>query len=430
MSRILLAGLSFLAACSTSQPPAADTVATPAARADGTPAGASRLLVQNGADLLAEQLPPVLAGRRIGLVTNHTGLDATRRSTIDLLADRTDVELVALYGPEHGIRGTAAPGEKVDSGRDARTGLPVHSLYGSTRKPTPAMLEGVEALVFDIQDVGARQYTYIYTMALAMEAAAAQRIPFVVLDRPNPVTGDIVEGGLLDTAYASFVGMYAIPSRHGMTVGELARLFNDRFGIGAELHVVSMRGWRRDLWHDETGHEWVAPSPNLPRLESAVHYPGTVFFEGTNLSEGRGSSHPFEQTGAPWLRAEEVVAEMNRLALPGVRFEAVTFTPVASAAKFGGVPLRGVRLVATDRAAYRPLEATLRLIDTIRRLHPGEFRFTGPTAESPNAYWLDRLAGTDRLRKAMESGTLDALLAAWDAEARSFGDVRKGYLLY
>jgi uncharacterized protein YbbC (DUF1343 family) len=380
--------------------------------------------------MLAERLPAVLQGKRVGLITNQTGRASDGRSTIDVLAADSRLQLVALFGPEHGIRGAAAPGEHVDDTRDARTGLPVHSLYGATRKPTAEMLRGVEALVFDIQDVGSRTYTYIYTMALAMQAAREQGVPFVVLDRPNPIGGRIVEGNFLDTAYASFVGMYPIPVRHGMTVGELARLFNDAFGIGADLTVVQMDGWRRDLWWDQTGLEFIPPSPNIRRLDAAISYPGTVFFEGINLSEGRGTDFPFEQTGAPWLRADSVVAAMTAMRLPGVRFEAVTFTPVASAAKFGGELLHGVRLHITDRETYRPVRTVLLLIDTIRRLHPAEFRFTGPTPESPDAYWIDRLAGTDRLRKAIEGGTLPALLDEWDRDSRGFEASRGRYLLY
>lgn len=406
-------------------------VVEPAATAVAAPRSQPvRKLVRPGVDMLAERLPAALAGKRVGLITNHTGRASDGRSTIDVLANDSRLQLVALFGPEHGIRGSAAEGETVDDARDARTGLPVFSLYGATRKPTPEMLRGIEALVFDIQDVGSRTYTYIYTMALAMEAAREQGIPFVVLDRPNPITGTIVEGNILDTAYASFVGMYPIPVRHGMTVGELARLFNEAFGIRADLTVVPMDGWRRDLWWDQTGLDFVPPSPNIRRLEAAIHYPGTVFFEGTNLSEGRGSEFPFEQTGAPWLRADTVVAAMEAMRLPGVRFEAVTFTPEASAAKFGGQPLHGVRLHVTDREAYRPVRTALLLIDTIRRLHPDEFRFIGPTAQHPDAYWIDTLAGTDRLRKAMEAGTLTRLLDTWERDARGFEATRRRYLLY
>ena len=386
--------------------------------------------VRLGVDVIQDSLPSVLVGRRVGLITNHTGRDSRGRSTIDILAADSGLTLVALYAPEHGLRGTAAEGATIASGRDAETGLPIHSLYGATRQPTPAMLEGVEALVFDIQDVGSRTYTYPYTMALGMRAAKEKGIPFVVLDRPDPVGGVVVEGGVLDSALASFVGMYPIALRHGMTVGELAGMFNDAFGIGANLTVVRMDGWRRDMWFDQTGLTWVAPSPNLPRLESAVSYPGTVFFEGINLSEGRGSDHPFEQTGSPWLRADTVVAEMERMGLAGVHFEAVTFTPATSAAKFPGQELHGVRIVVTDRDSYRPVDVVARLIDTIRRLHPADFRFTGNSESSPDIYWLDRLAGTRRLRQAMERGTLGELLDEWQRDAAGFDAARQRYLLY
>ena len=377
--------------------------------------------VRPGVEVFVDAVPAAVRGKRVGLITNHTGLDRSGRSTIDLLHGSPGVELVALYGPEHGLRGTAAPGEKVASGRDERTGLPFHSLYGETQKPTPAMLQGVEALVFDIQDVGARQYTYVYTMALGMQAAREKGIPFVVLDRPNPIGGTRVEGNLLDTAFASFVGMYPIPVRHGMTAGELARLFNREFGIGANLTVVPVEGWRRGAWQDATGLPWVNPSPNIRRLEAAIHYPGTVFFEGTNLSEGRGTQLPFEQTGAPWLDAEAVAAEMNTLRLPGVRFEAVRFAVEPTAAKFPGQTLPGVRLVLTDRETYRPVEATLLLIDAIRRRHPREFQWSRT---------IDRLAGTGRLRQAVEAGTLRELLREWERDAERFRRTREPYLLY
>jgi uncharacterized protein YbbC (DUF1343 family) len=397
-----------LAACAPQDPPRA---AAPAAR------------VRPGIEVFLESPPAAVRGKRIGLITNQTGVDRAGTLSIDRLAASDAVELVALFSPEHGIRGTAAPGEKIASGRDERTGLPIHSLYGDTRKPTPEMLRGIDALVFDIQDVGSRTYTYVYTMALGMEAAKEAGIPFVVLDRPNPVGGTRVEGNLLDTAYATFVGMYPIPVRHGLTAGELAQLFNREFGIGADLTVVRAEGWTRGAWFDATGLPWVPPSPNIPRLESAIHYPGTVFFEGTNLSAGRGSSHPFEQVGAPWLDAAGVAREMNARGLPGVRFEAVEFTPARPGdQKFDGVALRGVRLVLTDRDAYRPVATSLALADAVFRRHRGEFRWL-------QSHW-DRLAGTDQLRRAIEAGTLDAELRAWDADAARFEQTRRPYLLY
>jgi uncharacterized protein YbbC (DUF1343 family) len=383
--------------------------------------GATPVGMRAGVESFVANVPTALRGKRLGLITNHTGIDRQRTSTIDLLARSPDVKLVALFSPEHGIRGTAAPGEHIESGRDARSGLPVHSLYGATRKPTPEMLEGLDALVFDIQDVGARQYTYVYTMALAMQAAAERRMPFIVLDRPNPVGGQIVEGNILDTAFASFVGMYPIASRHGMTAGELARFFNREAGIGANLTVIRVDGLTRGQWFDDTGLPWVAPSPNLPTLASATHYPGTVFLEGTNLSEGRGSNAPFEQTGAPWLRPNEVIAALNGRNLAGVRFEPVSFAVVPTAAKFGGATLPGIKLIVTDRNAYRPVRTVLTLIDEIRRLHPAEFAWSGS---------MDRLAGTGRVRQAIEAGTLPALLADWDRDAQRFESIRSPYLLY
>jgi uncharacterized protein YbbC (DUF1343 family) len=391
--------------------------------APAAPRSPSAAPVRPGIDVLFDTPPAALRGKRVGLITNQTGVDRAGTSTIDRLAAAPGMKLVALFSPEHGIRGAAAPGEKIASGTDPRTGLPIHSLYGDTRKPTAEMLRGIDALVFDIQDVGSRTYTYVYTMALGMQAAAEHRLPFVVLDRPNPIGGTAVEGNLLDTAYATFVGMYPIPVRHGMTAGELARLFNREFGIGADLTVVPVEGWRRETWFDATRLPWIAPSPNIPRLESAIHYPGTVFYEGTNLSSGRGSSHPFEQVGAPWLRAGEVVREMNAQGIPGVRFEAVEFTPRSPGdRKFADTTVQGVRLVLTDREAYRPVAASLLLLETIRRLHPRELTW--------NRRHFDRLAGTDRMRAAVEAGTVRELLREWDADAGRFRRSREPYLLY
>jgi uncharacterized protein YbbC (DUF1343 family) len=379
----------------------------------------ARTHVELGVDRLAAGLPPVLRGKRVGLITNHTGHDRNRVATIDLLAGRTDLRLVALYAPEHGIRGTASG--RIESETDSRTGLPIHSLYGETRKPTAAMLEGVEALVFDIQDVGVRQYTYLSTMALAMQAAAEKRIPFVVLDRPNPIGGTVVEGNIREAGIESFVALYPIASRHGMTAGELARLYNSEFRIGADLTVVPLVGWKRDLWLDATDLPWTGPSPNLPRFEGVIHYPGTVFFEGTNLSEGRGSQNPFEQTGAPWLRAREVVDTMNARRLPGVRFEAVEYAVLPTGRKFAGQTIPGVRYIVTDRATYRPVATTMRLIEVIRRLHPTDFQWRS---------YMDQLSGSTRIRSAIDGGILEDLLTEWERDARRFEAMRRPYLLY
>jgi uncharacterized protein YbbC (DUF1343 family) len=396
-----------------------------AASPAGTPAH-----VRLGVDRLADSLPRILTGKRVGLITNHTGRDRAGTPTIDLLAARNDMKLVALFGPEHGIRGVATG--RVNDARDEKTGLPVYSLFGETEKPTDAMLANVDALVFDIQDVGVRQYTYLSTMGLAMQAAAKKKIPIVILDRPNPIGGTIVEGNIREQGMESFVGLYPIASRHGMTAGELARLYNKEFGIGADLHVIPLEGWKRELWSDQTDLPWTRPSPNLPTFAGVINYPGTVFFEGTNLSEGRGSDNPFEQTGAPWLRAQEVADSMNARHLPGVQFSAVDFAVLPTARKYGGQTIHGVRMTVTDRERYRPIATTMRLIELIRRLHPQDFQWRHSTA-SPNAvetYYFDTLTGSRRTRAAIENGTLETLLAEWDRDAQKFRETRKPYLLY
>ncbi len=392
-------------------------------------AASAQAHVRLGVDRLADALPATLIGKRVGLITNHSGHDRARTPTIDLLAARTDLKLVALFAPEHGIRGGGSG--TINFETDQKTGLPVHSLYGETRQPTAAMLENVDALVFDIQDVGVRQYTYLSTMGLAMQTAAARKIPFVVLDRPNPVGGNIVEGNIREQGLESFVGLYPIASRHGLTAGELAQLYNKEFGIGADLHVVQLQGWKRELWLDKTDLPWTGPSPNLPRFEGVIHYPGTVFFEGTNLSEGRGSDNPFEQTGAPWLRAREVADVMNARRLPGVRFAVVEFAVLPGARKFPGQTLPGVRMTVTDREQYRPVATTMRLIEVIRRLHPTDFQWrSSRAADGRESFTLDRLAGSSRIRAAIEAGTLESLLAEWERDAQRFRELRKPYLLY
>jgi len=373
-----------------------------------------------GVEVFVERPPALVRGKRVGLITNQSGIDRQRRSTIDLLRSLPDLTLVGLYSPEHGIRGVAET--RVASTVDEKTGLPVHSLYGDTTKPTAQMLEGIDVLVYDIQDLGVRQYTFESTLALAMQAAAEKGIPIVVLDRPNPVTGTILEGNILEPAYQSFVGIYPVLSRHGMTLGELAKMYNAEQRIGADLTVVPVEGWRRNMWWDETGLPWVNPSPNIRRLEAAIHYPGTVFFEATTVSEGRGSDLPFEQIGAPWLRNTEVVAAMNAMNLPGIRFEAVEFPTAETARKYPGQMLKGVRFTLTDRASYRPLATSLVMIDLIRRLHPDQFQWAGAT--------LERHGGSARLRQAIEGGTLAELLREWERDQATFRKKRAPYLIY
>ncbi|HEX7090947.1 MAG TPA: DUF1343 domain-containing protein [Longimicrobiales bacterium] len=384
--------------------------------------------VRPGVEVFVENPPEVVRGKRVGLITNHSGIDRQRRATIDLLRAMPELELVALFSPEHGIRGTAD--SRVESSVDEATGLPIHSLYSDTRKPTPEMLEGIDVLVYDIMDLGVRQYTYESTLALAMQAAAENGIPIVVLDRPNPVTGTIMEGNILEPGFESFVGIYPVLSRHGMTVGELARMYNAEQNIGADLTVVPVEGWTRDMWFDETGLPWVNPSPNIRRLEAAIHYPGAVFFEAINVSEGRGTDTPFEQIGAPWLKNEEVAAEMNAMNLPGIRFEPVEFDIAEGASKYPGEHVKGVRFSITDRETYRPIETSLLMIELIRRLHPAEFRWRGANGRESRMLTIERHGGTARLRQAIEAGTVRELLREWERDQAIFREKRAPYLLY
>jgi uncharacterized protein YbbC (DUF1343 family) len=405
--KALFASLVLLAACARS-------AVTVGPFSDG--------LVRPGLDVFLADVPTALRGKRIGLIANHSAIDRAGRPAIDLLAKHKDLALVALFAPEHGIRGTAAAGAKVEDERDSKTGLPIYSLYKTEdRGPADSMLTNVDALVYDLQEVGGRTWTYVSTMALSMMAAKRRGIPFVVLDRPNPIGGEIVEGAPLDPKFKSFVGMYSIAARHGMTVGELATLFNTRFGIGADLIVIRAGNWTRSMWFEDTGLPWVNPSPNLRSPNALKNYPGTVYFEGTNLTEGRGTERPFEQIGAPWLNAQEVVRVVNAKGLPGIRFEAITMAVEPTAAKHKGLTIPGIRFVITDHNAYRPVRSALTLIDEIRRQHTADFRWTAS---------IDRLAGTDRVRLAIEAGTLPALLDEWDRAAAAFQRETSAVRLY
>jgi uncharacterized protein YbbC (DUF1343 family) len=411
----------LLAACVTA-PARVPAPSADAAGGAGVTARAPASPVRVGIETFLADVPRALRGKRVGLITNHTGVDRSKTSDIDLIAKHRHLKLVALLAPEHGIRGTAEAGEQIVDETDPKTGVPVYSLYLSEdRGPTPEMLKDVDVLVYDLQEVGGRTWTYVSTMALAMKAAARKGIPFVVLDRPNPIGGEIVEGALLDPRFKSFVGMYPIPARHGMTVGELATLFNRKYGIGANLIVARVENWRRSQWLDETGLPWVNPSPNLRSLAALTSYPGSVYFEGTNLTEGRGTDRPFEQVGAPWLDAQEVARVMNERRLPGVRFEAITMTVAPTAAKHKGQTIPAIRFAVTDRRAYRPVRTSLLLIDEIRRRHLRDFAWTAT---------IDRLTGSDKVKLAIEGGRLQPLLEEWDREAAEFRESRKPYLLY
>jgi len=395
---------------------------------------AQRVPVRPGVEVLLTDSLHLVRGKRVGLITNHTGVflrDAGQaagapreaESTIDALFESPDVDLVALFAPEHGIRGAAQAGARIESGVDDKTGLPIHSLYGGTLRPTPETLEGLDVLLFDIQDVGARYYTYPSTMAYAMEAAGAQGIPFVVLDRPNPIRGDLVQGDVLDTAYSTFVGLYPTPMRHGMTLGELARLYVGEFGIDVDLRVVPVDGWRRDMPFDETGLPWVAPSPNIPDLASALAYPGTCLFEGTALSVGRGTERAFQWVGAPWLDGAALADTLNGYGFEGVRFEPATFTPhEAGDHKFSDTEVHGVRLVGESSTYDAPRVAVAMLVEA--------YRMSGDHW-SWNERHFDRLAGTDALREGIVAGEdAAALTESWPAQIQAFQALRAPYLIY
>jgi len=379
--------------------------------------------IRFGVDMFLDN-PETLRHQRVGLITNQTGRSADGRSTIDLLYARMDLYLRALFAPEHGLRGAAAPGAPIANGPDAATGLPVYSLYGQTLKPTPLMLAGLDALVYDLQDVGTRYYTYIWTMALAMRAAAEQHLRFVVLDRPDPLGGALVQGNVLDPQFASFVGLYPVPMRYGMTPGELAHYLNREEGIGVDLTVVPLAGWTRTRYYDETGLPWTPPSPNMPDLESALHYPGACLFEGTNLSVGRGTPRAFQQLGAPWVDNAELVRRLAAYSLAGVRFEAVTFTPAQPGdGKFADQLVRGVRFITTDRTTYDPTHAALAALREIQGLHADRLMW-----DLAN---FDRRAGSARVREQILAGApLAEITRGWEAQLAAFKRQCAHYLLY
>jgi uncharacterized protein YbbC (DUF1343 family) len=347
--------------------------------------------VLSGIDVLRANNFDVLRGRRVGLVTNHTGRARDGATTIDLIHAAKDVTLVALFSPEHGIRGILDA--NVPSSKDEATGLAIHSLYGETRRPTDAMLDGIDTMVIDLQDIGARFYTYMTTMAFVMEEAAKRNIRVVVLDRVNPINGYQIEGPTLEKGTSTFVGYFAaMPTRHGMTLGELARMFNAENKIGAELLVVELQNWSRDDWFDATGLPWINPSPNMRNLLQATLYPGVASFEGTNLSVGRGTDTPFEQIGAPWIDGVKLSDALNARGLPGIRFYPVRFTPASS--KYAKQECQGVFMVITDRAALRPVRVGAEIASMIYRMY-------GPKFEIDLA---ERLYGTKERARAHQGG--------------------------
>ena len=387
--------------------------------------------VRIGLEQLIADYRALLSGKRAALVSNPASIDRDFRHSADALFGLEDVQLVALFGPQHGFRSDLQDNMiETPHGQDARRRVPVFSLYSETREPTKEMLRDVDVLVIDLQDVGTRVYTYIYTMANCMRAAARHGVHVVVCDRPNPVGGTAVEGATLHPEFVSFVGQFAIPLRHGMTIGELARLFNEEFTIGARLDVVPLGGWKRDMYFDETGLPWVIPSPNLPTLDSAIVYPGAVLFEGTMLSEGRGTTRPFELIGAPWIDGERLADAMNARRLPAVHFRPVFFEPTFQ--KHARRTCGGCQLHVTDRTAFQPVRTAVELIAEFRRQSPSDFAWREPPYEYEHDKWpIDILYGSDRLRAVVDGGSdVASLVAGWSRDEEAFRKTRQKYLLY
>jgi uncharacterized protein YbbC (DUF1343 family) len=386
-------------------------------------------MVRLGSDLLFSSSR--LSGARIGVVCNHASVDRGFVHVLDRIAMAPGVTLAAIFGPQHGFRSDVQD-NMVETPHidDPGRRVPIYSLYSETREPTAEMLHGLDALVIDLQDIGARIYTYIYTMANCLRAARRHGVPVLVCDRPNPIDGTDIEGSALVPGYESFVGQFPIPMRHGMTIGELARLFNEHFGIGASLEVVKMEGWTRDMYADATGLPWVMPSPNMPTLDTAIVYPGTVLFEGIMLSEGRGTTRPFELVGAPWIEAESFARQMNALKLPGAYFRPAVFEPTFQ--KHAKNACGGCQIHVTDRAAFRPVLTGVALIATFHRANPSRFAWRQPPYEYEHDKMpIDILAGSDTLRRQIETGVPAAEIASgWQEDEATFRRLRERYLIY
>jgi uncharacterized protein YbbC (DUF1343 family) len=389
--------------------------------------------VKTGADLLFEKHFNLIQGKNVGLVTNHSALLSNGKHLADALHEDKRTKLVVLFGPEHGVRGDAPAGAKIQDDVDKKTGVQTYSLYGSINKPTKEMLKGVDVLIFDLQDVGVRFYTYISTLSYAMEAAAENNIPYIVLDRPNPIRGTWVEGFNREDTLRSFVGLHPIVIAHGMTIGELATMYNNegwlKNGVKANLTVVKMEGWKRTMWYDQTGLKvWQKPSPNLPTLESCVAYPGTCFFEGVNISEGRGTEKPFEMIGAPYINGAAWAKALNAYKLKGVMFEPIEFTTRSIEGyvmhpKYEGQKSGGVFLKVTDRNAFEPVKAVVYMLTVAKKLYPDSLKWRERS--------IDRLSGTPLFRKAVDAGTApEEIVEMWKETVEKFKSVRAKHLLY
>ncbi len=388
--------------------------------------------VKVGADLLFEKHFDLIKGKNIGLVTNHSAVLSNGRHLADVLFEDKRTRLIALFGPEHGIRGDAPAGKSIQSGKDEKTGLPAYSLYGKINKPTDEMLKDIEVLVFDIFDIGARFYTYESTLSLAMEAAAERGIPYIVLDRPNPIRGTWVEGFIREDSLKSFVGLHPITTAHGMTMGELAEMITNegwlKNGVRAKLTVIKAEGWKRAMWFDQTGLQWVPPSPNIKTLGAATAYPGTCFFEGTNVSEGRGTERPFETIGAPYVDGKELAQVLNGFLLKGVIFEPIQFTPkdipnAVSNPKHKGALCGGVLVNVVDRNSFEPIKTAVYMISALKKLYPKEFQWRGT--------YINRLTGSAKVKLSIEAGeSPETIVNMWGDDVQKFTKLREKYLLY
>ena len=387
--------------------------------------------VHLGLERLLEERHPALRGARVGLICNQASVDHSYRHAADLIHEHPDIQLRALFGPQHGIRGDVQD-NMIETGHsvDRKTGLPVHSLYSETREPTDAMLQDIDVILFDMQDVGCRIYTFVYTLANCMRAARRLGKKVVVCDRPNPINGVSMAGNILEPEYASFVGQFPLPTRHGMTCGELGRMFNEHFQIGCDLEVIPMNGWKREYWHDDTDAPWVLPSPNMPTLDSATVFPGTVHFEGTQVSEGRGTTRPFELIGAPYIDPDQYSDRLNALGMPGVYFRSCVFQPTFQ--KHGGVSCGGVQIHVLDRNSFEPWFAGIAMAKLVHDMYPNEFRWKVP----PYEYVYDKnpfdvISGTAKIREAFEKGIeLEAIREWTEKPIEEFKELREAFLLY
>jgi uncharacterized protein YbbC (DUF1343 family) len=391
----------------------------------------SRRKIILGVERLCEERSELIKGARVGLVCNQASVDHELNHSADILRGLGGVNLTTLFGPQHGVRGDVQD-NMVETPHtvDVETGLPVYSLYSETREPTEEMLQDVDVIVCDLQDVGCRIYTFVYTIANCMRVARRLGKRVVVCDRPNPINGQGLEGNVLQTGFESFVGQYPLPTRHGMTAGELARMFNEHWGVGCELEVVEMEGWSRGLWFDETDAPWVLPSPNMPTLDSATVFPGTVHLEGTQMSEGRGTTRPFELVGAPYVEPWELARKLKAEGLPGVTFRPTSFLPTFQ--KHAGVTCGGVQVHVLDRQEFKPVLTGLALVKTCFELYGEDFRWKEP----PYEYVFDKnpfdvISGGESLRKSIERGeTLEEVEASWQEGLKEFREARSGFLLY